>query len=218
MKKICPGCGLQVMSNKKFKKKSPSYVIIKMKQSCTISRIILLHDNFSSTQSRFWTFLVQTLYFFFQFPVAVKTCSNCKHSFYLSKKDVLPKATATAVSSSNEESKDITTETANVTLSDGRRRTGRVRREKPNYYDASAFIRETRVLIYFNRIIFFSQLFGFSNYIYIYNRVLWFSIYNITIDNHKIVSGLLFNSYCYIYILLFYLCDISIQYLLMSSY
>lgn len=60
------------------------------------------------------------------------------------------------MSSSNEESKDITTETANVTLSDGRRRTGRVRREKPNYYDASAFIRETRVLIYFNRIIFFS--------------------------------------------------------------
>jgi len=42
-----------------------------------------------------------------------------------------------------EETKDVTT--APATRSDGRRRTERVRREKPNYYDASAFIRKTRV-------------------------------------------------------------------------
>jgi len=41
-----------------------------------------------------------------------------------------------------EESKDVISPT---TRSDGRRRTERVRREKPNYYDASAFIRKTRV-------------------------------------------------------------------------
>jgi len=82
--------------------------------------------------------------------VAVKTCTKCKHSFYLSKKDITPKATATAVSSSTEESKDVTTGTATTTRSDGRRRTERVRREKPNYYDASAFIRKTRVITYNN--------------------------------------------------------------------
>lgn len=42
-----------------------------------------------------------------------------------------------------EEPKNVTTTT--TTHSDGRRRTERVRREKPNYYDASAFIRKTRV-------------------------------------------------------------------------
>jgi len=78
----------------------------------------------------------------------VKTCTKCKHSFYLSKKDIIPKAVpakvaaATAVSSV-QESKDVTT--TPTTRSDGRRRTERVRREKPNYYDASAFIRKTRV-------------------------------------------------------------------------
>jgi len=81
-----------------------------------------------------------------QYPVAVKTCTKCKHSFYLSKKDITPKvapakvAAATVVSV--QESKDVTT--TSTTRSDGRRRTERVRREKPNYYDASAFIRKTR--------------------------------------------------------------------------
>jgi hypothetical protein len=50
-------------------------------------------------------------------------------------------AAATVVSV--QESKDVTT--SSTTRSDGRRRTERVRREKPNYYDASAFIRKTRV-------------------------------------------------------------------------
>lgn len=50
-------------------------------------------------------------------------------------------AAATVVSV--QESKDVTT--TSTTRSDGRRRTERVRREKPNYYDASAFIRKTRV-------------------------------------------------------------------------
>lgn len=95
-------------------------------------------------------YLVQLLLFvFFQFPVAVKTCTKCKHSFYLSKKDITPKVPATkvtaapALASPVEESKDAPTTT--TTRSDGRRRTERVRREKPNYYDASAFIRKTRV-------------------------------------------------------------------------
>ncbi|VVC31707.1 Hypothetical protein CINCED_3A011060 [Cinara cedri] len=81
-----------------------------------------------------------------QFPVAVKTCTKCKHSFYLSKKDITPKispnvATATTVSPVVE-GKDVMI--VGPTRSDGRRRTERVRREKPNYYDASAFIRKTR--------------------------------------------------------------------------
>lgn len=85
----------------------------------------------------------------FQFPVAVKTCHKCKHSFYLSKKDILPTptaqvTTATTVSPAEEPKAILTTTT---TRSDGRRRTERVRREKPNYYDASAFIRKTRVNI-----------------------------------------------------------------------
>lgn len=82
---------------------------------------------------------------FFQYPVAVKTCNKCKHSFYLSKKDIAPKpvAAATAVQPSVEEPKDVST--AASTRSDGRRRTERIRREKPNYYDASAFIRKTKV-------------------------------------------------------------------------
>lgn len=52
-------------------------------------------------------------------------------------------ATATAMSSA-EEPKEVAT--ATTSRSDGRRRTERVRREKPNYYDASVFIRKTRVI------------------------------------------------------------------------
>lgn len=68
-------------------------------------------------------------------------------------------ATATIVSSAVE-SKDVTT--IAPTRSDGRRRTERVRREKPNYYDASAFIRKTRVnkfkyLLYCKKYIFHSS-------------------------------------------------------------
>ncbi|XP_050428810.1 UPF0547 protein C16orf87 homolog [Adelges cooleyi] len=82
-----------------------------------------------------------------QFPVAVKTCTKCKHSFYLSKKDIPLTTTAqggtsTSTSPTEESKEDVPTGT--TTKSDGRRRTERIRREKPNYYDASAFIRKTR--------------------------------------------------------------------------
>lgn len=82
----------------------------------------------------------------FQYPVAVKTCTKCKHSFYLSKKDIGPKPAAKAETAEPpvNEPKNVTS-ASSTTHSDGRRRTERVRREKPNYYDASAFIRKTRV-------------------------------------------------------------------------
>jgi hypothetical protein len=66
--------------------------------------------------------------------------------------------TATTAVSAAEQLKDSTTGAA--TRSDGRRRTERVRREKPNYYDASAFIRKTRVNIFkYIHIMFFEPIF-----------------------------------------------------------
>lgn len=82
--------------------------------------------------------------------MAVKTCNKCNHSFYLSKKDILPKPTAhVAPAAPVDEAKDVTATTATSARSDGRRRTERVRREKPNYYDASAFIRKTKVVKFY---------------------------------------------------------------------
>jgi len=63
---------------------------------------------------------------------------------------------AAAAVVSVQESKDVTT--APTTRSDGRRRTERVRREKPNYYDASAFIRKTRVSWFVTKIVSYIHL------------------------------------------------------------
>jgi len=67
---------------------------------------------------------------------------------------------AAAAVVSVQESKDVTT--APTTRSDGRRRTERVRREKPNYYDASAFIRKTRVSCFITKIVHF-ELYSYIN-------------------------------------------------------
>ncbi|XP_050532552.1 UPF0547 protein C16orf87 homolog [Daktulosphaira vitifoliae] len=82
-----------------------------------------------------------------QFPVAVKTCTKCKHSFYLSKKDITvttPAQGGTSASTSPTEETKEDMSTGITTLPDGRRRTERIRREKPKFYDASAFVRKTR--------------------------------------------------------------------------
>lgn len=131
VKKICPGCGLQV-------------TLKKLITACG-GQPFWLSSN-CHYYIFFYLFVVDIKHCWFQYPVAVKTCTKCKHSFYLSKKDITPKVVPAKVTAaavvSVEESKDVISPT---TRSDGRRRTERVRREKPNYYDASAFIRKTRV-------------------------------------------------------------------------
>ena len=66
--------------------------------------------------------------------VASKTCPGCKHSFYQTKR-----TSAAIIASAG-------TSSAEESLS--RRRTERVKREKPNYYDASEFEKKTKKVGY----------------------------------------------------------------------
>uniref|UniRef100_A0A1B6DZ30 Uncharacterized protein n=1 Tax=Clastoptera arizonana TaxID=38151 RepID=A0A1B6DZ30_9HEMI len=61
-----------------------------------------------------------------QVAVAYKTCPGCKHSFSAAKKNDVPHTIVSEEGQTN------------------RRRTERVRREKPNYYDASEFEKKTK--------------------------------------------------------------------------
>ncbi|KAK9497917.1 hypothetical protein O3M35_003816 [Rhynocoris fuscipes] len=61
-----------------------------------------------------------------QVAVACKSCPGCKHSFYNAKRMSVAQAVNTGDDSSR------------------RRRTERVKREKPNYYDASEFEKKTK--------------------------------------------------------------------------
>ncbi|XP_075226380.1 uncharacterized protein LOC142327329 [Lycorma delicatula] len=64
-----------------------------------------------------------------QVAVACKTCPGCKHSFHSSKRGTAENVVVTS-------SLDST--------SGSRRRTERVKREKPNYYDASEYEKKTK--------------------------------------------------------------------------
>uniref|UniRef100_A0A1B6G922 Uncharacterized protein n=1 Tax=Cuerna arida TaxID=1464854 RepID=A0A1B6G922_9HEMI len=68
-----------------------------------------------------------------QVAVASKNCPNCKHSFYEAKQKSLGLLNNCQSSSTSED-----------TPSGSSRRTSRIKREKPNYYDASEFEKKTK--------------------------------------------------------------------------
>lgn len=80
-----------------------------------------------------------------QCAVASKNCPKCNHSFYEAKRISLGLVNRPPSTSAGAEGRS--TDTTSNTSS---RRTCRVKREKPNYYDASEFEKKKKVAIIFS--------------------------------------------------------------------